>query len=230
MNTCWLRECEAADLRASPLLRCCIFSYQSGHKIVTQTTQHTLFNIKTILQTNDIPHYSKEKEKHYFHTSFFFFFSFNIPNACLWANILALLREKKKCLVQSCEAIQPIEEPVVSYFFIILSCTLHCFCLVFLLDAQSRQASFYTSSDRAFAALDVKKKKIKKNNLHTGCFPAAPTRLKSWQSLSLNVSDWITMSTLLPHQQITTALCVCVCVFFFLFASVFLYKMYLLYC
>lgn len=65
----------------------------------------------------------------------------------------------ERCLVQRSEAIQPIEEPVVLYFFIIMSCTLHCSCLVFLLDAQSKQASYYVSSDWALAALGVKKKK-----------------------------------------------------------------------
>lgn len=224
MNTCWLRECKAAALRASPLLRCCIFSYQSVHKIVTERTQHILFNFKTILQPKDIPHYSKEKEKHYFHTFFFFPLTYQMR---LFGQTFSCSLEKERCLVQRSEAIQPTEEPVVLYLYIIMSCTLHCFCLVFLLDAQSKQASYYMSSDWALAALDVEKKKCKKKN-HTGCFFLQRRLVWSrgsrfrWMCRTESRCQHCCLTS--RSQQLY------VCLVFFSFASVFLYKMYLLYC
>lgn len=224
VNTCWLRECKAAALRASPLLRCCIFSYQSVHKIVTERTQHILFNFKTILQPKDIPHYSKEKEKHYFHTFFFFPLTYQMR---LFGQTFSCSLEKERCLVQRSEAIQPTEEPVVLYLYIIMSCTLHCFCLVFLLDAQSKQASYYMSSDWALAALDVGKKKCKKKN-HTGCFFLQRRLVWSrgsrfrWMCRTESRCQHCCLTS--RSQQLY------VCLVFFSFASVFLYKMYLLYC
>lgn len=104
-----------------------------------------------------------------------------IPNASFWANILTLLRGGNVWRRRS-EAIQPMEELLSLYWYIIICLHVYIF---FFCSTALHLKPHVASNEFVF------------KDLHTGCFSAS----KSWQLFSLNVSDWITMSTLLPHQH-----------------------------